>query len=227
MAKLKILVIDDEQDLVELLKFNLQKEGYEVAVAYDGLSGLERARKMPDAIILDLMLPEMNGLDVCRHLKRVSATAGIPILMLTAKGEESDKVVGLELGADDYLAKPFSMRELLARIKAIMRRNTFKAGGGQEVLIVGPLSLDKGKYEVKLKNKILSLTGFEFRLLWFLAENKGRVLSRRQILREISPDRITIDRTVDVHVKELREKLDEAGDMIETIRGVGYRLKVD
>ncbi|MFH2069271.1 MAG: response regulator transcription factor [Candidatus Omnitrophota bacterium] len=227
MAKLKILVIDDEQDLVELLKFNLQKEGYEVAVAYDGFSGLERARKMPDAIILDLMLPEMNGLDVCRHLKRVSATAGIPILMLTAKGEESDKVVGLELGADDYLTKPFSMRELLARIKVIMRRNTFKAGGGQEVLIVGPLSLDKGKYEVKLKNKILSLTGFEFRLLWFLAENKGRVLSRRQILREVSPDRVTIDRTVDVHVKELREKLDEAGNMIETIRGVGYRLKPD
>ena len=196
-------------------------------MAYDGLSGLERARKMPDAIILDLMLPEMNGLDVCRHLKRVSATAGIPIMMLTAKGEEADKVVGLELGADDYLAKPFSMRELLARIKVIMRRNTFKAGGSQEVLIVGPLSLDKGKYEVKLKNKILLLTGFEFRMLWFLAENKGRVLSRRQILREISPDRITIDRTVDVHVKELREKLDEAGDMIETIRGVGYRLKVD
>lgn len=220
-------MIDDEQDLVELLKFNLQKEGYEVAVAYDGFSGLERARKMPDAIILDLMLPEMNGLDVCRHLKRVSATAGIPILMLTAKGEESDKVVGLELGADDYLTKPFSMRELLARIKVIMRRNTFKAGGGQEVLIVGPLSLDKGKYEVKLKNKILSLTGFEFRLLWFLAENKGRVLSRRQILREVSPDRVTIDRTVDVHVKELREKLDEAGNMIETIRGVGYRLKPD
>jgi DNA-binding response OmpR family regulator len=226
MVKQKILVIDDEQDLVELLKFNLQKEGYEVAVAYDGLSGLERARRMPDAIILDLMLPEMNGLDVCRHLKRVPATAGIPILMLTAKGEEADKVVGLELGADDYLAKPFSMRELLARIKAILRRATFKAGG-EEVLIVGPLSLDKGKYEVKLKNKILSLTGFEFRLLWFLAENKGRVLSRRQILREISPDRITIDRTVDVHVKELREKLDEAGDMIETTRGVGYRLKVD
>ena len=226
MVKQKILVIDDEQDLVELLKFNLQKEGYEVAVAYDGFSGLERARRMLDAIILDLMLPEMNGLDVCRHLKRVSATAGIPILMLTAKGEEADKVVGLELGADDYLSKPFSMRELLARIKAILRRTAFRAGG-EEVLIVGPLSLDKGKYEVKLKNKILSLTGFEFRLLWFLAENKGRVLSRRQILRDISPDRVTIDRTVDVHVKELREKLDEAGDMIETVRGVGYRLKVD
>ena len=226
MVKQKILVIDDEQDLVELLKFNLQKEGYEVAVAYDGLSGLERARKMPDAIILDLMLPEMNGLDVCRHLKRVSATAGIPILMLTAKGEEADKVVGLELGADDYLAKPFSMRELLARIKAILRRTAFRAGA-EEVLIVGPLSLDKGKYEVKLKNKILLLTGFEFRLLWFLAENKGRVFSRRQILREISPDRVTIDRTVDVHVKELREKLNDAGDLIETIRGVGYRLKVD
>ncbi|MFA5394149.1 MAG: response regulator transcription factor [Candidatus Ratteibacteria bacterium] len=226
MAKLKILVIDDEQDLVELLKFNLQKEGYEVAVAYDGFSGLERARRMPDAIILDLMLPEMNGLDVCRHLKRVSATAGIPILMLTAKGEEADKVVGLELGADDYLAKPFSMRELLARIKALLRRTTFRAGA-EEVLIVGPLALDKGKYEVKLKNKILLLTGFEFRLLWFLAENKGRVLSRRQILREISPDRVTIDRTVDVHVKELREKLDDAGDLIETIRGVGYRLKIN
>ncbi|MBU2495719.1 MAG: response regulator transcription factor [Candidatus Omnitrophota bacterium] len=226
MVKQKILVIDDEQDLVELLKFNLQKEGYEVAVAYDGFSGLERARRMPDAIILDLMLPEMNGLDVCRHLKRVSATAGIPILMLTAKGEEADKVVGLELGADDYLAKPFSMRELLARLKAILRRTAFRAGA-EEVLIVGSLSLDKGKYEVKLKNKILLLTGFEFRLLWFLAENKGRVLSRRQILREISPDRVTIDRTVDVHVRELRVKLDEAGDLIETIRGVGYRLKVD
>jgi len=226
VVKQKILVIDDEQDLVELLKFNLQKEGYEVAVAYDGFSGLERARRMPDAIILDLMLPEMNGLDVCRHLKRVSATAGIPILMLTAKGEEADKVVGLELGADDYLAKPFSMRELLARLKAILRRTAFRAGA-EEVLIVGSLLLDKGKYEVKLKNKILLLTGFEFRLLWFLAENKGRVLSRRQILREISPDRVTIDRTVDVHVRELRVKLDEAGDLIETIRGVGYRLKVD
>jgi DNA-binding response OmpR family regulator len=226
MAKQKILVIDDEQDLVELLKFNLQKEGYEVTAAYDGFSGLEHARRMPDAIILDLMLPEMNGLDVCRHLKRVPATAGIPILMLTAKGEEADKVVGLELGADDYLAKPFSMRELLARIKAVLRRAAFRAGN-EEVLTAGPLSLDKGKYEGKLKNKILPLTGFEFRLLWFLAENKGRVLSRRQILREISPDRITIDRTVDVHVKELRVKLGEAGDMIETIRGVGYRLKVD
>ena len=226
MSKQKILVIDDEQDLVELLKFNLQKEGYEVAVAYDGFTGLERARRMPDAIILDLMLPEMNGLDVCRHLKRVSATAGIPILMLTAKGEEADKVVGLELGADDYLAKPFSIRELLARIKAILRRAAFRTGA-EEVLAIGSLSLDKGKYEAKVKNKILPLTGFEFRLLWFLAENKGRVLSRRQILREVSPDRVTIDRTVDVHVKELREKLDESGGMIETIRGVGYRLKVD
>ncbi len=224
MAKARILVIDDEKDLVELLKFNLEKEGYEVTVAFDGLSGLEASRQKPDLIVLDLMLPKMDGLDLCRNLKNDPATVQIPILMLTAKGEETDIVVGLELGADDYLTKPFRVRELLARIKALLRRTLFRPGT-KEIIRLGPLVLDREKFEVRLEGKPLSLTSFEFQILLFLAENKDRVLARRQILRAVSPGRITIDRTIDVHIQKIRTKLGKTGSMIETVRGIGYKIK--
>jgi DNA-binding response OmpR family regulator len=223
MAREKILVVEDESELVEILKYNLRREGYEVMVAFDGLSGWQAAQKLPDLVILDLMLPEMDGREVCRRLRRKPSTAALQIIMLTARGEEADIVAGLELGADDYLSKPFRMNELLARVRALLRRTGRKENHAERIEI-GPLLLDRSTFQASLDGRELVLTTFEFRLLWFLAENSGRVLSRRVILREISPDRITIDRTVDVHVRRIREKMGPAGIMLETLRGVGYRL---
>src|SRR5213594_4364128 len=221
----KILIIEDEQDVADLLALNLRKTGYRVSTAADGASGLQKARDdKPDFIILDLMLPKMSGLEVCRILKSDTATSHISILMLTAKAEEVDRVVGLEFGADDYVTKPFSPREVTLRIKAILRRGEPKSDG--EHLTAGPIRIDPGRHEVFVNSKPVNLTMLEFKLLSTLMERRGRVQARDRLLNDVWGYESVIDtRTVDTHVRRLRKKLGKAADLIESVRGFGYRLK--
>lgn len=229
MSKEKILVVDDEKDIVELLRYNLEKEGYKISSAFSGEECLENVKTdLPDLILLDLMLPEIDGLDVCKFLKNNAQTSHIPIIMLTAKGEETDIVLGLELGADDYITKPFKIRELLARVKAVLRRvkNNIPPPKEKEIIKFKNLVIDLNKYEVTLKNKLLNLTSTEFKLLKFLASHPGKVFTREQLLNQVwAEDRFIVDRAVDVHIRRLRQKLLTASDYIITIRGVGYRFK--
>jgi two-component system phosphate regulon response regulator PhoB len=226
MAKGTILVIDDERDLIELVSYNLEKEGFAVKTAGNGEAGLTAARsEIPDLVLVDIMMPGMDGLELCRHLRSDARTASIPIIMLTAKSAESDRVVGLELGADDYVTKPFSPRELAARVKAVLRRTSPQASTSN-VIRCGELLIDLARCEVTCKGKDVSLTASEFRLLHFLATHPGRVFSRSELIdgalgREI----VVVDRTIDVHVTALRKKLGNCGDWIETVRGFGYRFK--
>ncbi len=222
----KILVIDDEKDIGELLEYNLGKEGYRVVSTYNGEEALRFVQgELPSLIILDLMLPGIDGLEVCRILKREARTSGIPIIILTAKGEEADIVAGLELGADDYVTKPFKVRELLARIRSLFRRLSSKTEE-REVMKIGDLVIDSGKHELTLKGKTLELTSTEFELLKCLASNPGRVFTRDQLLDKVwGEEKLVVDRTVDVHIRRLRQKLKSASSYIITIRGVGYRFK--
>jgi phosphate regulon transcriptional regulator PhoB len=226
MTKSTILIIDDEKDFIELVRYNLEKEGFQVRGVLDGESGLSSAaHDMPDLAIIDLMLPGMDGLEVCRRLRSDPRTAAIPIIMLTAKSAESDRVVGLELGADDYVTKPFSPRELAARVKAVLRRSSPQVAT-LAVIRRGELTIDLNRREVSCEGKSISLTASEFRLLHFLANHPGQVFSRSELIdgamgREIS----VIERTVDVHITGLRKKLGECGEWIETVRGFGYRFK--
>jgi two-component system phosphate regulon response regulator PhoB len=219
----KILIVEDETDVVDLLTLNLRKAGYKVSAAVDGANGLQKARDdRPSFIILDLMLPKMSGLEVCRILKSDTATAQIPILMLTAKAEEIDRIVGLEFGADDYVTKPFSPREIVLRIRAILRRGE-KA---DESLNAGLISIDPARHEVRVNAKQVHLTSIEFKLLQALMQRRGRVQERDRLLNEVWGYEAVIDtRTVDTHVRRLREKLGKAGDAVETVRGFGYRLR--
>ena len=227
-----MLIVEDEENLLEALRYNLAREGYEVRTATDGEQGLEDAsRRRPALIILDVMLPKLNGLEVCRLVRRES---DVPILMLTAKGEEMDRVVGLELGADDYVVKPFSMRELLARVRALLRRPRAAAGarGEDEVdkpIRMGDLELDLEGHTVRLGGSPVSLKPREFDLLALLVTNKGRVLTRNQILDRLwGQDYVGDSRTVDVHIRWLRKKLEanpNSPKRIATIRGVGYRFE--
>ena len=226
--KQKVLVVDDEENIRMLVKFNLEKAGYEVLEASDGNKAIETAvNSTPDIVILDLMLPGIDGLEVCRHLKRHPRTAALPIIMLTAKSDEIDRVIGLELGADDYMTKPFSQRELVARIKAVLRRSNVAVGNGEELLL-GRLRMNFSQYEAWLDNEKLELTPKEYEMLKLLAENAGKVFSREQLLEKIWGYEYFGDtRTVDVHVRHLRAKLERVPEMaeaIETVRGVGYRL---
>lgn len=226
--KQKVLLVDDEENIRMLIRFNLEKAGYEVVEASDGKEALGMAQKsLPDIIILDLMLPGMDGLEVCRNLKQAPQTAALPIIMLTAKSDEIDKVIGLELGADDYMAKPFSQRELLARIKAVLRRSQVPAGNGEE-LVFGKLRMNFSQYEAWLDDEKLELTPKEYEMLKLLAENAGKAFSREQLLERIWGYEYYGDtRTVDVHVRHLRAKLERVPEMaeaIETVRGIGYRL---
>lgn len=226
--KQKVLVVDDEENIRMLVKFNLEKAGYEVLEASDGNKAIETAvNSTPDIVILDLMLPGIDGLEVCRNLKRHPRTAALPIIMLTAKSDEIDRVIGLELGADDYMTKPFSQRELVARIKAVLRRSNVAVGNGEELLL-GRLRMNFSQYEAWLDNEKLELTPKEYELLKLLAENAGKVFSREQLLEKIWGYEYFGDtRTVDVHVRHLRAKLERVPEMaeaIETVRGVGYRL---
>ena len=221
---MKILVVDDEQSIQELLVYNLQKNGYEALTASDGREALAKAEGM-DLILLDLMLPEIDGIEVCRCLKAAARTANIPVIMLTAKADEIDRVIGLEMGADDYVAKPFSMRELMARIKAVLRRSAHD-NGSENSLVIGSLRLDFDSYQVWLKGNKLPLTPKEFDLLKLLLTNPGRAFSRDELLERIWGYEYYGDtRTVDVHIRHLRAKLaaDTAfSEAIETVRGVGY-----
>jgi DNA-binding response OmpR family regulator len=220
-----IAALDDEPDILELLKVNLGKAGYR----FEGFQDAEELyryldREKPNLILLDLMLPGTDGLEVCRHIRRTEALADIPIIMLTAKGDESDKVVGLELGADDYVTKPFSTKELVARIHAVLRR---PAGEGpSRRIVVGPLIIDLDKFEVTVAGAKVDLTATEFKILQLLSSRKGRVFSRDQILDFLwGQEKAVIDRTIDVHIRNLREKLGEAGALIKNVRGVGYKLE--
>ncbi len=237
----KILVVDDEAVLVETIAYNLEQAGYQVLTAADGGSALEAARReTPDLVILDLMLPEMDGLEVCRQLRREHTTATIPIMMLTAKGDEIDKVVGLEVGADDYVTKPFGRRELLARVRALLRRADYPAAGNDHALqetsgevprpsrelVAGPLRIDLAGRRVNCRGQDLELQPKQFDLLTYLVRNRGTVLTRDQLLQNVwGYDYVGDTRTVDVHVRWLREKLEEDPanpKLIQTVRGVGY-----
>jgi two-component system phosphate regulon response regulator PhoB len=223
-----LLIIEDEKDLAQLISYNLQQEGYRTKVCADGEEGFEKAlREMPALIILDLMLPKMNGLEVCRKLRSHPQAKNIPVLMLTAKGEEIDRVVGFEMGADDYMVKPFSPRELVLRVKAILKRLGKKGEEASEArLQIGSLELDPVQHRVWVQKKEVPLTATEFKLLEYLLKSHGRVLTRDLLLDKVwGYDAAVTTRTVDTHVKRLREKLGIGGDCIETVRGVGYRLK--
>jgi two-component system phosphate regulon response regulator PhoB len=220
-----ILIVDDEQDVLDLLVYNLQKAGFKVNTARDGVTALQKARDgVPALIILDLMLPQLDGSEVCRQLKADTRTTHIPIIMLTAKAEEVDRIVGLELGADDYVTKPFSPREIALRVKTVLRRVTGKIVPA-EILKVDDLTVDLGKHEVSHKGKLIELTVTEFKLLTTLMERCGRVQSRDRLLTDVWGYEGDVDtRTVDTHMRRLREKLGKAADYIETVRGVGYRF---
>lgn len=218
-----VLIIEDEPDVLELVVFNLKKAGYQTASARDGVTGLAKARDLlPSALVLDLMLPGLEGTEVCKRLKADSKTAHIPVLMLTAKAEEVDRILGLELGADDYVTKPFSPRELVLRVKKLIERGKVQPA---EVLRRGDLVVDLAKHAVTVKDKPVELTATEFKLLATLMERRGRVQTRDTLLHDVWGYEGDIDtRTVDTHMRRLREKLGKTGDLIETVRGVGYRF---
>ena len=227
MSKKKIVIIEDEPDILEVLSYNLKREGYEVLTASDGLRGLALVRQeVPDLVLLDLMLPGMDGVEICSNIKNDAATAGTLIVMVTAKGEESDIVLGLGVGADDYISKPFSPRELVARVKAVLRRGTLvERADSQELIQLGELSIDSGKHRVSIGEREIKLTATEFKLLHFLASYPGRVFSREQLLNKaLGDDVVIVDRNIDVHIRGIRKKMDLEPPLIETIRGVGYRM---
>lgn len=223
----KILVVEDEENIQELIRYNLAKEGYQVSCVLSGEKGLEVARaENPDLVLLDLMLPGLDGLDVCKELKRDAATQGIAVIMVTAKGDETDIVTGLELGADDYVIKPFSPKILLSRVKAVLRRKHSPTPENKEVIQIGDLSIHSGRHEALLKNKKLDLTFTEFRILQTLATRPGWVFTRGQIVDAIrGEDHAVTDRSVDFQIVGLRRKLDQYSTFIETVRGVGYRFQ--
>jgi two-component system alkaline phosphatase synthesis response regulator PhoP len=227
MAKEKILVVDDEEDILELLKYNLSREGYKVSCAASGEETLSAVRSgVPDLIVLDLMLPGIDGLDVARQLKDDPKTRDVPIVMLTAKGEEADIVTGLELGADDYITKPFSPRILVARVKAVLRRKVKEPPDKTSVLQIHEVEIYPGRREVSVNGGPVQLTFTEFGILNFLARRPGWVFTRSQIVDEVrGEDYFVTDRSVDVQIVGLRKKLGPAGTYIETVRGVGYRFR--
>ncbi|MCB9555785.1 MAG: response regulator transcription factor [Deltaproteobacteria bacterium] len=223
-----ILIVDDERDLVATLEYNLQRDGYQTRTAYDGASALEAAqrRPLPDLVLLDLMLPDIQGTEVCRRMRSDDRLKHIPVVMLTAKGEEIDRVVGFELGADDYVVKPFSTRELMLRLRAVLRRAQTTTTAETGLMRLGPIEIDIDAHRVHVDGEEVKLTALEFRLLSTLLSRAGRAQTREQLLEdvwEMTADLTT--RTVDTHVKRLRQKLGAAGDQIETLRGVGYRFR--
>ncbi len=227
MAKTKILVVEDDPDILEVITYNLERNGCKVIPCRNGNEGWGRVRTdAPDLVVLDLMLPGLDGVEVCRRIKGDPMTRDTPVIMVTAKGEESDIVLGLGVGADDYLVKPFSPRELLARIEVVLRRGPLKdqSGAGERV-VRGPLQVDIGRHEVLVDAAPVTVTPTEIRLLHFLASHPGRVFPRAHLLsRVIGEDAVVIERNIDVHVRSLRQKLGDHGALIETVRGVGYRF---
>lgn len=227
MAKGNILVIEDEEDILELVKYNLSREGYQVRGTTSGEEGYKAARlDMPDIVVLDLMLPGMDGLEICKLIKGDSKTQHIPIVMLTAKSEESDIITGLELGADDYITKPFSPKVLVARVRALLRRKPTKDITRQETIKIHDLVINPGRFEVLIDGDPVQLTLTEFQILHLLAKHPGWVYTRDQLINEIrGEDSYITDRSIDVQIVGLRKKLSTAGDYIQTVRGVGYRFR--
>lgn len=228
----RILIVEDEPDILEMVRYNLAQAGFDVVVAEDGETALSRVREaIPNLVILDLMLPGLDGLEVCKHLKQDARTREVPILMLTARKEEVDRIVGLELGADDYVIKPFSPRELVLRIRAILRRGKttgLPTEDAEAMVCAGPLVIDKAAHQVFLHGKPIELTSTEFKLLVTLIERRGRVQTRDDLLDTVwGYEYSGYGRTVDTHVRRLREKLGEASDCVETVRGVGYRFRME
>jgi two-component system, OmpR family, alkaline phosphatase synthesis response regulator PhoP len=225
--KTKILLVDDERDIVEFLQYNLEKEGFDVVQAYDGNEALNKINQKPDLVILDIMMPKLNGFEVYQKIRENSSYKDIPIIFLTAKSGEIDEIKGLELGASDYIQKPISPKKLIARVKSNLKKSDSAIRRNQPITIkTGPLLIDKEKYIVYLNNKQLIYPRKEFEILYFLANNPGRVFSRDLLLKEVwGPDIYVVDRTVDVHIRKIREKLGKYADMIETIKGVGYKFR--
>jgi len=224
-----IAIVDDEKDILNLVGHHLKREGYKIKEFYNGKTFLLYLESVtPDLVLLDIMLPGIDGLDLCRMLKGKKSTAQMPIIMLTAKGTEADVVVGLELGADDYIVKPFSPRELVARVKSVLRRMNSKEAD-YDIITLGDISINTLGYEVHVKDKKVDLTTTEFKILEALAEGKGRVYTRDQLLKRKrlwGDDKLVYDRTIDVHVKNLRDKLGDCGKMIKTVRSIGYKLEL-
>ncbi|HOJ38359.1 MAG TPA: response regulator transcription factor [Ignavibacteriales bacterium] len=223
----KILLVDDEKDIVEFLQYNLEKEGFEVIVAYDGEEALRRVNEMPDLIVLDIMLPKINGFDVCKRIRMNERYEGIPIIILTAKNTEIDEILGLELGANDYIVKPISPQKLIVRIKANLKKiekSNIQFKPNQ--IVIGPVVIDREKYSIFIDKEEISLTRKEFDLIYYLANQQGKVINREVLLKEVwGEDIYVVERTVDVHVRKIREKLGDYANIIETVKGVGYRFK--
>jgi two-component system alkaline phosphatase synthesis response regulator PhoP len=227
--KKKVLVVDDELDIVDLLTYNLKKEGYDVISAHNGEEALKKAASKPDLIILDLMMPVLDGFETCKRLKNDPSTTSIPVIFLTARSGEVDEVVGLELGADDYIQKPISPRKLVARVKALLRRTEIaaeEAAGTDSVIRADRLEINRSTYTVRLGKREIFFPKKEFEILALLAANPGRVYTREMLLNTIwGSDVVVVDRTIDVHIRKIREKLGDNISLIETIKGVGYRFK--
>lgn len=224
--KSKILLVDDEKDIVEFLEYNLNQEGFDVVSAYDGLEALQKLSEKPDLIILDIMMPEMDGYEVCKRIRENKSYADIPVIFLTAKGAEADEIKGLELGASDFIKKPISPKKLVARVNSNLRKSSREEKSLPQKIEIGPLKIDRDQYIVLVDGEGTVFPRKEFELLYFLANNPGKVFSRDNLLRTVwGTDVYVVDRTVDVHVRKIREKLDKYSDLIETIKGVGYRFK--
>jgi DNA-binding response OmpR family regulator len=227
LSKRKIIIIEDEPDILEVLSYNLRREGFEIMSATDGNQGLALVkRELPDLVLLDLMLPGMDGVELCTNIKKHPQTQHTLLIMVTAKGEESDIVLGLGVGADDYVTKPFSPKELVARVKAVLRRGILlEAQAPQEKIVHGDLVIDSVKYRVTYAGREVKLTATEFRILQYLASHPGRVFTREQLLNHaLGDDVVVVDRNIDVHVRGIRKKLEVEPPLIETIRGIGYRM---
>lgn len=227
MSKQTILIVEDEPSLIEVLSYNLEKEGFTVLTASDGQAGLDRALNVvPELVILDLMLPGLDGLQVCAQLRNDSRTKDIRILMLTARSEETDEVVGFNMGADDYVTKPFKVRPLVHRVKALLRRSETSSESSSDVISAHGVEIDRTNHVTKVEGEEIELTLTEFRLLWALMRQPGRTFSRLELLDDSrGADANALERTIDVHIRALRKKLGSRGDLVETVRGIGYRFK--
>jgi DNA-binding response OmpR family regulator len=226
MPKARILIVEDDRSLADVLDYNLRQEGYQTYVAADGQEGLQKAKlKLPDLIVLDLMLPIMDGLEICRRLRADPVTRGVLVLMLTAKGEETDQVAGFSVGTDDYVSKPFSVKVLLERVRALLRRRD-GSGANDGVLVSQGVLIDRERHRVTVDEDILDLTPSEFGLLEALIRQPGRVFSRSELIdAALGGDSLVLERTIDVHIRSLRKKLGDRAGLVETVRGVGYRFR--
>lgn len=227
MTKSKILIVEDDRSLAEILEYNLRKAGYDVSRAHDGRDGLNQAQlKLPDIVILDVMLPVLDGLEVCKRLRSGPETKNVLILMLTAKGEEADQLIGFSVGADDYVIKPFSIRVLLERIKALQRRTTVSSDPSVDLVTRFGVTVDRRRHRVTVHGEVMDLTKSEFRLLDTLIRQPGRAFDRSELIdAALGEDTLVLERTIDVHIRALRRKMEGKVDVIETVRGVGYRFK--